>query len=107
MIVSIETPQYIIQRSPAPQRSFVRQHWVIFSLLALAVVMFVVGRYTSMDVMNAFQGQRQTLVQQNQELVAVNAQQLRRISVLETELKVKDQAIKELQNFITLLFTLF
>jgi len=78
--------------------SFIRQHWLLFSLLALAVITFLIGRYSNLDMLNAFKGQKITWDDVNQQLTAENEKQRKTISLLETEVKVKNQAITELQQ---------
>lgn len=80
------------------QPSFVRQHWLLFSLLGLAILTFLIGKYSNLDVLNAFQGQKKTWVEMNQQLTEENQQQRKTISLLQTEAKVKQQAIAELQQ---------
>lgn len=70
----------------------------MFSLIGLAVLTFLIGKYSSLDVLNAFQGQKKTWVELNQQLTEENEQQRKTISQLQTELKVKQEAIKELQK---------
>ncbi len=95
--MTIKTPKYVIAEAKE-QPSFVRQHWLMFSLLGLAILTFLIGKYSNIDVLNAFQGQKKTWVEMNQQLTEENDQQRRTISVLQTEVKVKQQAITELQN---------
>ncbi len=95
--MAIKTPKYVIQEAKE-QRSFVRQHWLMFSLIGLAVLTFLIGKYSNIDVLNAFQGQKKTWVEMNQQLSEENEQQRKTISVLQTEVKVKQQAIAELQK---------
>jgi len=95
--VSNNSPKYVIQQVQ-DQPSFIRQHWLIFSLMGLAVLAFLFGRYGNWDVLQAFQGQKQTWTEVNQKLTADNEQHLRAISLLNTEAKVKQQAILELQQ---------
>ncbi|TDR23428.1 hypothetical protein C8D91_0289 [Marinicella litoralis] len=78
--------------------SFIRQHWLMFSLMVLAVVTFLIGRYSNIDMLNAFKGQKRTWDEVNQQLTAENEQQKKTISLLETEVKIKNQAIAELQK---------
>jgi len=98
--VTIKTPKYVIQQAKEPP-SFVKKHWLMFSLIGLAFLTFLIGRYSNLDVLNAFKGQKVTWDEVNQQLTAQNEAQLKSISLLETELKVKDQAIKELQQSLT------
>jgi hypothetical protein len=100
--VSVKTPKYIITQAEE-KPSFIRQHWLMFSLLGLAVLTFLIGRYSNIDVLNAFKGQKETWEEVNQELSATNEQQQKIISQLQTEVKVKEQAINELQNNLLLL----
>ncbi len=54
-----------------------------------------------MDVLNAFKGQKQTWSEINQQLSDENEISKKSISLLSTEVKVKEQAIIELQKNIT------
>ena len=100
--MTVKTPKYIITQAEE-KPSFIRQHWLMFSLLGLAGLAFLIGRYSNIDVLNAFKGQKETWEEVNQELTATNEQQERTISQLRTEVKVKEQAIAELQNNLLLL----
>lgn len=100
--VSIKTPKYVIQEA-SEQRSFVRQHWLMFSLIGLAVLTFLIGKYSNIDVLNAFKGQKKTWVEMNQQLTEETEQQRKTISQLQTEVKVKQEAINELQKSLLLL----
>jgi len=95
--VTIKTPKYVIKQADE-KPSFVRQHWLMILLLGLAVLTFLLGRYSSLDVMQAFKGQKQTWEEVNQELSSENERLKKRISQLSTEVKVKQQALIELQN---------
>jgi hypothetical protein len=95
--VTIKTPKYVIHEAK-DEKSFVRQHWLMFSLIGLAILTFLIGKYSNIDVLNAFQGQKKTWVEMNQQLTEENEQQRKSISVLQTEVKVKQQAINELQK---------
>lgn len=72
----------------------------MFTLLGLAMLAFVIGRYSHVDVLQAFKGQKQTLEQRNQALAVENEAQGKQISRLLTDAKVKDQAIQELKDNI-------
>lgn len=85
--------------------SFVARHWLMFTLLGLAVLAFVIGRYSHIDVLQAFKGQKQTLEQRNQELQKLTDAQSKQISRLLTDAKVKEQAIRELKQIIETLNT--
>lgn len=95
--MSNKSPKYVIQQVQ-DEPSFIRRHWVIFSLIGLAVLAFLLGRYGNWDVLQAFKGQKQTWTEVNQQLSEENEQHLRAISLLNTEAKVKQQAILELQK---------
>ena len=95
--MTIKTPKYVIKQADE-KPSFVRQHWLMILLLGLAVLTFLIGRYSSLDVMQAFKGQKQTWEEVNQELSSENERLKKRISQLSTEVKVKQQALIELQN---------
>lgn len=95
--MDIKTPKYEIKQV-AEKPSFIRQHWVIFSLVGLAVLTFLVGRYSNLDVLNAFKGQKKTWAEVNQQLAEENETSKKAISQLRTEAKVKQQAIIELQK---------
>ncbi len=95
--MNIKTHKYVIKEA-TDDPSFVRQHWLMFSLMALAVITFLIGRYSNLDMLNAFKGQKQTWDEANQQLTAENENQKKTISRLQTELKVKNQAIAELQQ---------
>lgn len=95
--MDVKTPKYIIKQAEEPP-SFVRQHWIIFSLLGLAIVTFLIGRYSHLDVLQAFKGQKQTWSEINQQLSKSNEANQKSISLLKTEVKIKNQAIKELQK---------
>jgi hypothetical protein len=94
--VSTKTPQYIIQTAHE-QRSFIRRHWLLATLIALIIAAFFYGRYYDIDVLKAFKGQKQTWTEVNQRLNEENQQQSATISRLQTELKVKDQALQTLK----------
>ena len=100
--VTVKTPKYVLTQAEE-KPSFIRQHWLLFSLLGLAAMAFVIGRYSNIDVLNAFKGQKETWEEVNQELALTNEQQLKTISRLQTEVKVKEQAIAELQRNLMLL----
>ncbi|WP_223788135.1 DUF6776 family protein [Marinicella meishanensis] len=95
--MSNNSPKYVIQRLQ-DEPSFIRRHWLIASLLGLAVVAFLMGRYGNWDVLQAFKGQKQTWTEVNQQLSEENERHLRAISLLNTEAKIKQQAILELQQ---------
>lgn len=99
-MVEIKTPKYVIQQAE-DKPSFVRQHWVIFSLLGLAILTFLIGRYSHLDVLQAFKGQKQTWSEINQQLSDTKEANQKTISLLKTEVKIKEQAIKELQLSIS------
>jgi hypothetical protein len=99
--VQIKTPKYVIQQANEPP-SFIRQHWLLFSLMVLAVVTFLIGKYSNIDMLNAFKGQKQTWDEVNQQLTEENEAQQKTISLLQTELKIKDQAISELQKSLAI-----
>ena len=96
-LVTIKTPKYVIQEAQ-DERSYIRRHWLLFSLLCLAVVTFLIGRYSNIDMLKAFKGQKVTWDELNQELTAENEAQRKSISMLRTEAIIKDQAIAELQQ---------
>ncbi len=97
--MDVKTPKYIIKHANE-KPSFVKQHWVIFSLLGLAFLTFLIGRYSHFDVLQAFKGQKQTWAEMNVQLSEANEASLKAISLLQTEVNVKQQAIKELQRDI-------
>lgn len=94
--MSIKPPQYIIKQAQE-QRSFIRRHWLLVTLIGLVVAAFFYGRYYDIDVLKAFKGQKQTWTEVNQRLSDENQQQSVIISQLQTELKVKDQALHTLK----------
>ncbi|KAA3638306.1 MAG: hypothetical protein DWP95_12880 [Proteobacteria bacterium] len=94
--MSTKTPRYII-RTEQEQASFIRRHWLLLSLIGLVIVAFFYGRYYDIDVLKAFKGQKQTWTEVNQHLSDENQQQSVTISRLQTELKVKDQALQLLK----------
>lgn len=98
--MEIKTPKYVIKQAE-DKPSFVRQHWVIFSLLALAILTFLIGRYSHLDVLQAFKGQKQTWSDINTQLSKTKEANQKTISLLKTEVKIKQQAIKELQRNIS------
>lgn len=95
--MNIKTPKYIMQQA-TDDPSFIRQHWLMFSLMALAVITFLIGRYSNLDMLKAFKGQKITWDDVNQQLTEENEKQRKTISLLETEGKIKNQAIAELQK---------
>lgn len=97
--MSVKTPRYIIQQQPE-QASFVRRHWLMVSLMVLAVLTYLLGRYTNIDVLQAFKGQQKTLVEDNQRLETENQSLKVELSRWKTEVQVKDQAIRELQTML-------
>lgn len=94
--VSTKTPQYIISTAHE-QRSFIRRHWLLATLIGLIIAAFFYGRYYNVDVLKAFKGQKQTWTEVNERLSDENQQQSATISRLQTELKVKDQALQTLK----------
>ncbi len=97
--MEVKTPKYIVK--PADDKpSFVKKHWVIFSVLGLTVLTFLIGRYSHFDVLQAFKGQKQTWAEINQQLSESNEMNQKTISLLKTEVNIKEQAIKELQKNI-------
>ncbi|MFV0542760.1 DUF6776 family protein [Marinicella pacifica] len=94
--MSTKSPKYII-RAADENRSFIRRHWLLVSLVLLVVAAFFYGRYYDIDVLKAFKGQKQTWTEVNQQLTEENQQQSVLISRLQTELKVKDQALQTLK----------
>lgn len=88
-------------QTASKKSSFLREHWVLASLLGLAVVTFLLGRYSNIDMLQAFKGQKQTWVEANQQLTAENEANKKTISQLKTAVKIKEEAIKELQQNIT------
>lgn len=97
--MDIKTPKYIIKQAE-DKPSFIKQHWMIFSLVGLAILTFLIGRYSHLDVLQAFKGQKQTWGEINQQLTETNEANKKTISLLQTEVKVKEQAIIELQRNI-------
>lgn len=100
--MDVKTPKYIIKQAE-DKPSFIKQHWVIFSLLVLAFLTFLIGRYSHLDVLQAFKGQKQTWAEINQQLSETKEANQKTISLLQTEVKIKQQAIKELQRNISTL----
>jgi len=97
--VDTKTPKYIIKLAD-DKPSFIKQHWLIFSLLGLAILTFLIGRYSHLDVLQAFKGQKQTWAEINQQLSEANEANQKVISSLQTEVNIKQQAIIELQRNI-------
>ncbi len=98
--MDVKTPKYIIKQAD-DKPSFIKQHWVIFSLLGLASLTFLIGRYSHLDVLQAFKGQKQTWAEINQQLSEANDTNQKAISSLQTEVNIKHQAIMELQRNIS------
>jgi len=94
--VPTKTPKYIIQTAQE-QPSFIRRHWLLVTLIGLIIGAFFYGRYYNVDVLKAFKGQKQTWTEVNERLDKDNQQQLATISRLQTELKIKDQALQTLK----------
>lgn len=94
--MSVETPKYVLQKAPE-QQSFIRRHWLMVSLAVLAILTYLLGRYTNIEVLEAFQGQQKTLVAENQDLLTENEALKFQVSQWKTESQVKTQAINELQ----------
>jgi|SRR5690554_6622260 len=80
-----------------------RRHWLLATLVLMAVAAYFIGRYSNIDVLNAFRGQKQTWSDINQSLSQETQQQKKTISLLTTELKVKDNALLELNNSLDLI----
>ncbi|WP_154224102.1 DUF6776 family protein [Marinicella rhabdoformis] len=97
--MSVKTPRYIIQQQPE-KASFVRRHWLMVSLMVLAVLTYLLGRYTNIDVLQAFKGQQKTLVEENQKLETENESLKVELSRWKTEVQVKDEAIRALQKML-------
>ncbi len=97
--MSVKTPRYVIQQQPE-QASFVRRHWLMVSLLVLAVATYLLGRYTNIDILQAFKGQQKALVEENQQLLTENDLLKRQVSQWKTEAQVKTEAIKALQDLL-------
>lgn len=97
--MSVKAPRYVLQKASEPS-SFVRRHWLFVSLMVLAVLTYLLGRYTNFDVLQAFKGQQKTLVTENQTLKAENEDLKFQVSQWKTEAQVKTQAIQELQTMI-------
>ncbi len=95
--MTIKVPKYVIQQSKA-QKSFLQEHWVALTLIGLAVLAFLIGRYNNIDLLNAFKGQKQTWDDINQELSTEVEQSRKKIRALELEAKINKQALSELQN---------
>ncbi len=98
--MTTKSPKFIIQTAD-DKRSFIRRHWLLFTLILLVVAAFFYGRYYDIDVLKAFKGQKQTWTEINEQLSAENRQQSITISRLQTELKVKDQALQTLKLDLT------
>lgn len=98
--MEIKTPKYVVQTAQK-KPSFFKEHWLLASLLGLAVLTFLLGRYSNIDMLQAFKGQKQTWVEINQQLSVENEANKITISQLQTAAKIKEQAIKELQQNIT------
>ncbi|MCX7552405.1 hypothetical protein OS175_00820 [Marinicella sp. S1101] len=95
--MAIKTPKYVILNADK-KPSFIRAHWLLVSLLGLAVVTFLLGRYSHLGVLQAFKGQKTTWVEVNQQLTEQNEANQKTISQLQTAVKIKEQAILELQQ---------
>lgn len=91
-----KTPKYIIQ-SAEEKSSFLRQYWLLATLTLLIVAAFFYGRYYNVDVLKAFKGQKQTWTEVNQQLNETTREQSVTISRLQTELKIKNQALQSLK----------
>jgi len=100
--VDVKTPKYVIKQAEE-KPSFIKQHWIGFSLLGVALLTFLVGRYSHFDVLQAFKGQKQTWSEVNQQLNITNEANKKTISLLKTEANVKQQAIIELQRNISVM----
>lgn len=98
--MEIKTPKYVIQTANK-KPSFLKAHWLMASLLGLVVLTFILGRYSNIDMLQAFKGQKQTWVEVNQQLTEENEANKITISQLKTAVKIKEQAIKELQQNIS------
>ncbi len=95
--MSIKVPKYVIQQSQAP-KSFLQQHWLAVTLVILAVLAFLIGRYYNIDLLNAFQGQKQTWDEMNQQLSAEVEQSRKTIRAQELQAKINQQALSQLQD---------
>lgn len=97
--MSLKTPKYVIQQQPE-QASFIRRHWLMVSLIILAILTYLLGRYANIDILQAFKGQQKTLVEENQKLSTENQDMKVKVSQWKTEAQVKTQAILELQKLL-------
>ena len=100
--MDVKTPKYVIKHADE-KPSFIKQHWIVFSLLGLALLTFLIGRYSHFDVLQAFKGQKQTWSKMNQQLSTTNEANKKAISLLQTEVNIKQQAIIELQRNISIM----
>ena len=95
--MAIKIPQYIIREAPTEQ-SFVRKHWLLIVLLLLIPISFLGGLIVGDGLLSDWVGSTNSLQELNQKLENENKQLLSRNSVLDTEAKVRQQAILELQG---------
>ncbi|WP_395377808.1 DUF6776 family protein [Marinicella sp. W31] len=95
--MAIKIPQYIIREAPTEQ-SFVRRYWLLITLLVLIPISFVGGLMMGNGLLSDWVGSANSLQNLNQQLENENQQLLSRNSLLDTEAKVKQQAILELQE---------
>ncbi len=93
-----KTPKFFIKTQYDKPHSFIRRHWLWATLILMAIAAYFIGRYSNIDVLNAFRGQKQTWSDINQSLSQESQQQKKTISLLTTELKIKDNALLELNN---------
>jgi len=101
--MAIKIPQYIIRQAPAKQ-SFVRRHWLLITLIALIPLSFAGGMMMGNGLLSEWIGSANSLQNRNQQLVEENKDLLSKNSLLNTETKVKQQALLEMQaSYNTLL----
>ncbi len=94
--MTIKIPKYEIKQQQQ-QQSYVRKHWVIFGLMALAVATFLLGRFSQIDILNAFKGQKETWSEVNEQLSTEVEANRKTIQNLQLTQKINQQALDELQ----------
>ena len=95
--MAIKPPQYII-RQASEEQSFIRKYWFQLLLLTLIPLGFVIGLMLGSGLLSDWMGSAHSLQNRNQELEQENLALMSKNSLLDTEAKVRQQALLEMQE---------
>ncbi len=95
--MAVKSPRLVVQQVPEND-SFVRRHWLLIILVLLAFVTYLLGRFSNLDILMAFKGSQQSLASKNSQLEEENARLQEVASIAQTELLVRTEAIRQMQQ---------